>query len=473
MIHKLRNRIFIFSSIILIGMLVLILSGIYILMYNSEVKQSEEVMRMAMDVNSTDMFPDNQPMRPDMPRTQHPSDGKIPFPQSGGDSSGVRFGSDNKDQVLLVSDAETETETTAVRDDERRQPDKSRVDDSMLGDTILIELDKDKNISDIQYRYWGGDKEDTGFSEKAVSLVFEEKDSAGKIKVSNIKMRYMYTKSPAGYELVLLNRSTEISMLNRLLIILLIIGFVVSVVFIVLSILLANWVVKPVAYAWEKQKQFVADASHELKTPLTVINANADVILANQDDLVANQTKWLGYIKDETERMSKLVTSLLSLAKADSQINVPTVGHKKVNLSHLVSGVCLVFEPLVFESSKALDTNITPDIEFSCNEDEMKQLVTILIDNALKHSGMDAVIDVSLKRDNKKIVLEVLNTQSSIPKEHTKKIFERFYRVDESRNRNTGGSGLGLNIAKTIVLNHRGSIKVKSSDNVTVFTVTF
>jgi signal transduction histidine kinase len=230
----------------------------------------------------------------------------------------------------------------------------------------------------------------------------------------------------------------------------------------VISIFLARWAVKPINSAWEKQKQFVADASHELKTPIAIIEANTDVVLSNPDDLVKEQSKWLEYIKNETQRMTKLVQQLLFIAKFDS--GEERLVFENFDISELVSGMCLVFEPLIFEKGKALETGIDPDLKINGDADKIKQLVTILIDNAIKHSDENGKVYVALTEEKQKgkVKLIVANTGEPIPQESQDKIFERFYRVDKSRARATGGSGLGLSIAKTIVENHKGSINVYS-----------
>jgi signal transduction histidine kinase len=237
------------------------------------------------------------------------------------------------------------------------------------------------------------------------------------------------------------------------------------------SWLLATWAITPIAEAWDKQKQFIADASHELKTPLTIIATNTDVVLANANDTVQNQSKWLSYIKSETVRMSKLVSDLLYIAKSD--VNEVAMVMTEFNLSHTVQGVCLVFESVAFEKGKFLDSNIVDGISYKGDEDRIKQLITILVDNAIVHSNGNANIMVSLCYDVKdKVKISVSNTNGEdIPKGYEERLFERFFRVDKARNRSNGSHGLGLNIAQSIVKNHGGTISVTStSDHVVTFT---
>lgn len=148
--------------------------------------------------------------------------------------------------------------------------------------------------------------------------------------------------------------------------------------------------------AWDQQKQFIADASHELKTPLTVISTNTDVILSNSNDTVESQSKWLNYIKNETIRMTKLVNSLLYIAKYDA--NETKILLKKINLSNIISSICLQYEPLIYENNKKLITNIDNNITIMGDEDKIKQLLNILMDNALKYSLNNGIIKISLKK---------------------------------------------------------------------------
>ena len=217
---------------------------------------------------------------------------------------------------------------------------------------------------------------------------------------------------------------------------------------------------------------FLSNVSHELKTPLTVISTNTDVILSNSSDTVESQSKWLNYIKNETIRMTKLVNSLLYIAKYDA--NETKILFKKINLSNIISSICLQYEPLIYENNKKLITDIDNNITIMGDEDKIKQLLNILMDNALKYSLNNGIIKISLKKNKQSnVYITVSNSSETINKEQLNKIFDRFFRIDSSRNRKTGGSGLGLNIAKSIVEIHKGSINVMNKDNITSFIITF
>ncbi len=230
----------------------------------------------------------------------------------------------------------------------------------------------------------------------------------------------------------------------------------------VITYLITKWITKPVKISFERQKAFVADASHELKTPLSVMIASADAYFNDKDD------KWVINMKNESERMIKLVTELLDLAKTEQEQDINMTQN---NLSNIVESSILTFESLFFENKINFKYDIRPDINMVCNENLIVELISILIDNAIKYCSDKGKVNVKLYKDNKQIILEVKNTGASIKKEDEEKIFERFYKVDSSRNRNTNNYGLGLAIAKNIVSIHNGEIKAHSSNGYTTFKV--
>lgn len=339
---------------------------------------------------------------------------------------------------------------------------------------IYIEFNDINHVDSIIYQYC--DSENDEAVKKAAVQIFNSKKDRGKISIDKNKYRYLLKYNPPkdNYSIVFLDRTLEISTINRLLFIFIIITGIGLIFIFFISVLLANWTIKPVAKAWDQQKQFIADASHELKTPLTVISTNTDVILSNSSDTVESQSKWLNYIKNETIRMTKLVNSLLYIAKYDA--NETTILFKKINLSNIISSICLQYEPLIYENNKKLITDIDNNITIMGDEDKIKQLLNILMDNALKYSLNNGIIKISIslkKNKQSNVYITVSNSSETINKEQLNKIFDRFFRIDSSRNRKTGGSGLGLNIAKSIVEIHKGSINVMNKDNITSFIITF
>lgn len=242
------------------------------------------------------------------------------------------------------------------------------------------------------------------------------------------------------------------------------------VLFFLLSVLLSRWALTPAEKAWEQQNRFVADASHELKTPLTVILANLDIIAAHRDSTVSEQKHWLDNTREEARRMQQLVTDLLFLARSDAG-RLPEAG-SEVSLSDCAEDRVLSFEAVAFEKGAALDSELEPGLIVYGNAGSFKQLITILLDNAVKYCGSHGTVSVTLKRRQDHAVLKVKNSGEPIPPEDLPHLFERFYRTDKSRTRTEGGYGLGLAIAESIVHAANGSIRCSSSaEEGTIFTV--
>lgn len=274
---------------------------------------------------------------------------------------------------------------------------------------------------------------------------------------------YSYANSK-GDTLIILDNSKIKSSLLLSLEVSLFIFIILEILVIVLSKYLTIWIIKPVKESFAKQKQFIADASHELKTPLSVIVASSEAI-----DITNQNSKWLKNIEYEANRMNLLISKLLDLAKSERMEEIVLVNK---NLSKTIELSLLTFEGRVFEKDIKLSYEIEDNINILMDEDSIKELVEILLDNAIKHSKKNGSIKVSLKKDSQ-VTLLVQNEGDPIPKGEEEKIFERFYRVDKSRNRKDNRYGLGLAIAKNIVLSHKGKIKASSLDGVTTFQVTF
>ncbi len=233
----------------------------------------------------------------------------------------------------------------------------------------------------------------------------------------------------------------------------------------VVSFLISASIVKPVEEAFNKQKQFISDASHELKTPIAVISANSDIL---QEDIGDN--KWLGYIRSETDRMSRLINSLLTLTRLEMSSDKSNM--HKLDICNAIMEVTMPFESVAFEKGVTLFCDLLDEeIMVNGNEEQLKQVVAILTDNAIKHCYEGGTVNVDARRVKNKCIISVSNQGEPIPFEIRDKIFERFFRADESRSREENRYGLGLAIAKQIVENHHGSISVKCDDGTTTFEV--
>ncbi len=231
----------------------------------------------------------------------------------------------------------------------------------------------------------------------------------------------------------------------------LIFGGVALILFFFLSVFLARKIVNPLEENYQKQKQFISDAGHELKTPVSVVSANAELLSREIGD-----NQWLSNIQYENERMGMLVGQLLDLARTE---NV-TPQMENIDFSRLVAGEALPFESVAFEKGFVLNSNITTGISVEGNSTQLKQIVSILLDNAIRHSKEQGEVWLTLTKEHGFAKLSVINKGDEIAAEQREKLFERFYRVDTVRNGEDKHYGLGLAIAKAIVTSHKGNIEV-------------
>ncbi len=238
--------------------------------------------------------------------------------------------------------------------------------------------------------------------------------------------------------------------------------------FLVVSILLARWAIKPVEKAFDQQKQFVADASHELKTPLTVILTNAEMLQSPEYPPEEKQ-KFSESILDVSRQMRGLVESLLQLARADQgrQTQLMT----ELDLSALVENAALPFEPVYFEAGMTLESHLDPDLKVLGDSQSLRQVVDILLDNGRKYGAPGGTAVLTLRRQSKRVQLRFFTPGTPMTAQQCQDIFKRFYRLDEARTA-SGSYGLGLSIARNIATAHGGKIWAEGIRGGNVFTVT-
>ena len=246
-------------------------------------------------------------------------------------------------------------------------------------------------------------------------------------------------------------------------------GFIFMLVFSFISIRLASMALAPVEKAWEQQKQFIADASHDLKTPLTVILANNNIISSHQNETVESQMKWIESTNEEAKRMSDLVNKMLELAKSEATKEELKFG--EVNLSEVVENSILQFEVVAFEKNVMMESGIQPDIVVKTHAPTFSKVLEILFDNAIKYSDESGKINIALYQSSKKVYFTINNKGEYIKPDEISHVFERFYRTNKERK--VGGHGLGLSLAKKKcdMLGCKLSVKSNEEDG-TTFTIT-
>ena len=302
----------------------------------------------------------------------------------------------------------------------------------------------------------------SNFDVENIALSIIDGDSNYKIgNLYNNKYAYNYKNSNT---LIIINTDSINKKLSLDLYISLTILLITEIIIYFVSKSMTKLITEPAVEAFEKQKNFIADASHELKTPLAVIMASSDELKSDKKN-----SKYVENIKYESDRMSKLITSLLDLSKIENGISI--ANYKEENISKIIEKICLTFESIAYEQNISIDTNISQNILFKCSKEEIEKLISIIIDNAIKHSYKNTTIVVNAKEDKNNINIDITNDGDPIVSGEEEKIFERFYRADKSRKRDANRYGLGLAIAKSIVTNHNGNIKAFSKNAKTTFKI--
>lgn len=321
--------------------------------------------------------------------------------------------------------------------------------------SFALRTDAQGNLISVNSRFEMEDEFYETAAEKAVA-------ESGRMTLDGTHWAYSMHAEPdgEGFFIVYLDVTAQQKIVTNLVYTFAVVALVMMAVIYATSRYFANRSIAPVREAFDKQKRFIADASHELKTPLAVINTNADVLLTNETETVAAQAKWLHRIKSETERMKTLTNDLLYLTQMDDA-RAQTL-HMPFQISEAVESVILTMEAVIFEHSLSLSYEIEPGLTATGSAEQIKQVVMILLDNAIKYNRPHGTISLALNKHHGRIQLSVTNTGKGIPAEHLDKVFDRFYRTDTSRSRKQGGYGLGLAIAKSIIEQHKGKLYAKS-----------
>lgn len=287
--------------------------------------------------------------------------------------------------------------------------------------------------------------------------------------LSDYSLRYLRQDDGLYTQIAFVDISLETAALRQMMASYLRIGLLSLLLLAGASFLLSLRVTRPVERAWRQQRQFFSDASHELKTPLTVILSNAEML--ETSDLPERKSRWRDNILSESRQMRKLVEEMLTLSRTEDAQRKPTVAD--VDLSDLSEDCALAFEPVAFEAGKPLSWDVTPGLTVSGDGEKLRRLLSILLDNAAKYGAPGEGIVLSLRAERSQAILSVANGSGGhpIPPEELPRLFERFYRADASRGEQSG-FGLGLPIAQAIAKEHHGALRAESDEKTTRFTFT-
>lgn len=394
MIKKLKTKFIMLSMISLFVLLLVIVAGMNIINYQSVINEADDILKL-LSVNEG-VFPDTDKMKGD--RMPHGMSPELPYES--------RFFS-----VLISEDgAIIQTDTSRIKS-----------------------VDTDDAVEYADEVFESGKKK--GFADKFRYIV----NSEG----ANKRITFLDCGRMLDSCKVFLTGSIIMSLAGLLIVFLVIFFF-------------AGKIIHPIAESYEKQKRFITDAGHEIKTPLTIINANVDLL-----ELELGENESLSDIQQQVKRLTGLTNDLVYLARMEetnesmSMIEFP--------LSDLVYDTIMPFKTLALAASKQFTWDIEPLLTLKGNDKAIEQLVSVLMDNAVKYSAEQGIISVELKKNNKNIYLRVFNTTDfEVKQENMKYLFDRFYRNDTSRNSRTGGHGIGLSVAKAIVNAHGGKISANA-----------
>ncbi len=324
---------------------------------------------------------------------------------------------------------------------------------------FFVRMDAEGNITETDIKHIAAVTEEN--ANKYATAVFEGKKSKG------IYHSYRYKKvqnEDGSYLMVFVDLTLGIINAYNLLFQSLLIGAFALIAMFILVFIFSSQAVAPVVESLEKQKRFITDAGHELKTPLAVISANVDVL-----ELESGKSEWTSSIRNQVKRLNSLVKNMLTLSRMDEE-NMHIV-YSDFDLSAAVSETAASFQAIAESKKKSYVMDIAEGIHLTGDKNSINQLTSLLLDNAMKYSSENGFVHITLTKE-KNIVLEVSNSCDSIPDGNLDRLFDRFYRADSSRSRETGGFGIGLSVARAIAESHGGTIKaLRDGDRIIRFVV--
>ncbi|MBQ2603470.1 MAG: HAMP domain-containing sensor histidine kinase [Acutalibacteraceae bacterium] len=292
-----------------------------------------------------------------------------------------------------------------------------------------------------------------------ITLQIKEIARSGKKKGYYGTYRFGCFEYNSGLMVIAVDCQQDLNILHTLLMITLVTIISCIVAVLIILTVVSGTIIKPFEENRQKQRRFITDAGHELKTPIAVIQSNAEVM-----EMIDGGNKWIDNIKAQTSRMSNLVKGLIELSKMDEQI-ISEKEKQRIILTEIAANSVEAFSASAQTKNIQIETHIEPNVAVMGDLEDIVRLVGILLDNAVKYTDERKKIEVTLTQKSKKVVLTVSNTCKGLDRESVKKFFDRFYRSDASRNSDTGGYGIGLSMAQMIVQNHKGKLNVSYTDD--------
>lgn len=367
-------------------------------------------------------------------------------------------------EMISKNEGDPHNISTPPEDSPPRAPGAKNDYDTLISSNFfVIRFDKSGNIvyTDMSRISSVSEEEAKELAEK----IYTKNELSGKID----GFEYMVKDSRMGFGkvAVFLDTSDDIYSYIRVLVLSGAIGIACWIFMLLFVILLSKRAIRPIAENIEKQKQFVTNAGHEIKTPIAIIQSNTEAM-----ELYNGENKWSKNIKEQTVRLSELMKNLLTLARMDE--NNEKLVLSDCSLSQLLTDNIECFRETLALRRITLKTDIQPMISFRANKEHMVQLISVLMDNAVKYTNEDANIFVSLEGNDKRIKLQFKNTCSQLPSVSPDKLFDRFYRADEARTQKNGGYGIGLSVAQSIAEAYKGKISAEyENGNTIIFTIRF
>ena len=316
-----------------------------------------------------------------------------------------------------------------------------------LNRVFIANIGEDGEIESVNIEYYTIITEEQ--AREIAQSALDNNDSEG------IENDYKYLYNEEQGTIFFLDCRVELETINNFILISIIVFFAGVLLVVGIALVLMRPAIEPIVESYNKQKAFITDASHELKTPLTIIETNTELT-----EMECGESKWTRNSHKQIERLRKLTNDLVMLARMDEENN--NTVYKEIDMSDLVNEVIMGYDPVCVASNKKLSFNVEPDVKIMGNDEEIGKLLNILLDNAVKYSSANGTIDVTLSKNGRKKNLTVSNSVDNIAEGGHNEVFERFYRSDKSRNSETGGQGIGLSIAKAIVNKHKGKISAES-----------